>query len=236
MDITERVLRRLLRESNGANLDGLAVLIDTSGEPTAVIYSREVVTDNLPGPNLKTKPIWDKSETFFMTKVVKGLIRIQAPPGPCDDAWQARYTVGPGLGKLVYGLGYALSPSGKLMASREKGGAGEAKVTASAQGGWAKAFQKKDRIGRRLDDIELPQDQRLTPDDPTDDCILQDPKGEDNPINYSYKAEGWEAGALHSLKAVHRQVMAEIPPEFQEVFVAKLGTGAMAFWENNYAG
>lgn len=236
MDIAERVLRRLLKESSSADLTGLAALIDTSGDPTAIIYSHKVVTDNLPGPDLKTKPIWDRTENFYMTQVIKGLVKIQAPPGPCDDAWQTRYTVGPGLGKLVYGLGYALSPSGKLMASREKGRAGEAKVTASAQGGWAKAFQKKDRIGRRLDDIELPQDRRLTPDDPTDDCVLQDPKGEDNPINYSYKAEGWETGALRSLRAVHRQVMAEIPPEFQKAFIAKLETGAAAFWKNNYVG
>jgi hypothetical protein len=236
MDITERVLRRLLKESGGANLDGLAAFVDTSGDPTAIIYLHKVVTDNLPGPALTTKPIWEKSENFFMTQVVKGLVRIQPPPAACDDAWQTSYTVGPRLGKLVYGLGYALSPSGKLMASREKGGSGEAKVTASAQGGWSKVFQKKDRIGRRLDDIELPRDKRLTPDDPSDDCILQDPKAGENPINYSYKAEGWEASALYALEAAHDQVMTEIPPEFQAAFIARLEKGGMAFWKNNYAG
>lgn len=236
MNITERVFRRLLRESGEPPLDGLAAFVDETGDPTAIIYLHKAVTDNLPGPNLRTKPIWEKSDVFFMTQVVKGLVKIQAPPGPCDDAWQARYTVGPGLGKLVYGLGYALSPSGKLMASREKGASGVAMVSPSARGGWEKAFQKKGRIGRRLDDMELPPHMRLTPEDPSDDCVVQDPNSPDNPINYSYRAEGWERGSLRALESVHRQVMAEIPPEWHEAFIARLSKGAEAFWKNNYKG
>jgi hypothetical protein len=232
--IIERVFNRILLESAGVNLDGLAAFVVMSSEPTAIIYLRQVVEDNLPAPHIKTKPIWDKSPNFFMTQVVKGLVRLHGPPHPCDGAWQTRFTVGPSLGKLVYGLGYAMSPTGKLMASREKGSDGSAKVTAAAQGGWSKNFLKKGRVGRRLDDIELPESERLTPDDPTDDCILQDPKGEGNPMNYSYKAEGWEAGALSTLMSEHEQVMQLIPSEFQGAFIAALEAGGGAFWKNHY--
>ncbi len=235
--IYERVLRRLLREGGGGDLTGLAAYVSDDGL-TAIIYHYPTVVAHTPdNPDMSGKPIWGKSPVFFGTKVVKGLVRLQGPPAPCDDAYQTRFTVGPGLGKLVYGLGYALSPSGKLMASRERGGDGSAKVTDAAQGGWSKVYQKSGRVVRRLDDIELPQEQRLTPDDPSDDCELQPPKDQEgNPMNYSYRAEGWEQGALSALKSAHAQAMESIPPEFKGDFIGALEKGAEFFWTNNYPG
>ena len=101
----------------------------------------------------------------------------------------------------------------------------------------SKTFAKKTQVGRWLDDMELPLDQRRTPDDLTDDCELQEPKSLDNnPMNYSFVAAGWEIGALRELEAAHNQVMAEIPQEFQKAFIANLQIGANFFWKNNYDG
>ena len=77
---------------------------------------------------------------------------------------------------------------------------------------------------------------RLTPEDPTDDCVVQDPNSPDNPINYSYRAEGWEVQTLRTLENVHRHVMAEVPPEWHAAFITRLSKGAEAFWKNNYLG
>lgn len=120
--------------------------------------------------------IQDLESTFRreMYYSIIGMIRIEKPLHPCNGAWEVKNSAGPGQGKLVYAMGYFLSPSGKLIADRFS-------VSRKAQNSWKRVRKKSE--GEPLDDI----DNRKTPPE-SDDCVVWTVTGKD--VEHPYLEDG----------------------------------------------
>lgn len=116
--------------------------------------------------SVKDEP--DRIEEEFtqsMQFAIQGMIRIAQPSYDCNNAWEVKNSAGPGQGKLVYAMGYYMSPSGKLIADRSS-------VSKKAQNSWKKVRQKTK--GEELDDYI----EKNTPPE-SDDCEVWPVTGKD---------------------------------------------------------
>lgn len=202
--ILERIYRRLIAESSAPSIEGLAAYISsfsaTLYNPNRLLADLRAVKGGLASDDI----LFDAC-----SRAVVGEITIEEPNDPCLGAWYVGTIAGEGYGKILYGLGYALSPEGILMPDREA-------VSHKAYRAWSK--QTARRVGE-FDDAALPVDQRRTPNDPSDDCTLHKSNDGDckktnrdpMPLNYAYKAEGWEDKLALDLKRAHNAAMAELP-------------------------
>jgi hypothetical protein len=201
----KRFILSVLHE--GADYSGLpelAAVVDDTSESyrSTIIYHPASLIDNLDlleaAYNQGFKPHDIK---VIFEKILKGYVSITKDPssGPCHDAWAISISVGPGLGKLVYGAAYAMSSSGLIIPDRSI-------VSKSARKGW-RTVAAGSRRRRRLDDKEhnhqIPGNDYHT-EDLVDDCKVHT---EFPYLNYAYESEGWEKGKLQELKKNHDIVM-----------------------------
>jgi hypothetical protein len=209
----KKFIRQVILESTGSpDASELAVYLPlfNSNKVKAVIYDTNVLLQNL--EKLKTDHSNSIQQSFaiknmFINYIIKGFLEAGKPSeddGPCNGAWQIYRAVGPGYGKILYGVGYALSPNGQLFPDRGS-------VSADAQSAWKKVFGGS-RGRKRFDDVKHqhsnPENKYHT-DDPGDDCkIYRAANGEY--LNYSYESEGWEHGVLSQLQANHKETMSKI--------------------------
>jgi hypothetical protein len=226
--ITERVMRRLLREANDfKKIEGFAVFMTKTdkGYDTAVIYDTNYVKQcDKENREEGKKPIWKKPDTVLGTRLIKGLISIKKPDGPCWGASEVKFVAG--NGGILFPLGYDMSPSGRLIMDKEPG-----KVSDDARNSWTRAFKDGVVEPLRLDDIEHRGKHHHT-EDPQDDCALTGPDTEDNALNYAFQGSG--KGFMAQLKAAHQNVLNEIPQENQAEFIGALERGTVFFWDNTY--
>lgn len=258
--LVEATCRRLLKEYSPTpeeeaeikhsqhvrTLMPLAVFVEDAGsEKTAILYSPQDVDKLLrqfQDAEEKRKEdyrhYWEKIRLADMSieGAVRGIIQLRQPSNPCWGAWEVIASAGPGgadIARTVYGLGYALSPSGIIMPDR-------ASVSGAAKAAWARVAGKGGRKVLPLDDITNPK----TPD-PQDDCRLYTGKSRDtdpskNPqLQNAYSAQGWEKGMLKYLTAAHESFMddlaAESPklPRALEMYLIK---SALPFFKHHYPG
>jgi hypothetical protein len=235
-NIVENVIVRLLRESHAAQTMGQAAFVKQSPRDiTAVLYDQNQILDNI---SFFKKHLVDNDKimSFLIKNVYKGVVQIKPPTGgPCRQAWQVTAVAGKGLGKTLYGLGYALSPSGLLMSDRKN-------VSPSARAAWTKAYNSG-REKLPLDDVSM-HDEKGEPTwrhtnhtpDPEDDCAaFSEFSGEQ--LNYAYKKEGWEDSLLDFLETNHKMTMGELakldkswPSNIEEI----LWTFSRDFWDTQY--
>jgi hypothetical protein len=164
-------------------------------------------------------------QKYFADNILRGFIDIGVPRrsdvtdkvGKCNGAWEVYHSAGPGYGKIVYGMGYALSPSGRLIPDRSS-------VSSDAFKGWTGAFNSS-RPRIPLDDIEhqhqLPGNEYHT-DDPSDDCSVYDltdiDGGDVTVLNQAYDSEGWERTELDDLGGYHDENIQNLESEFGDEF------------------
>ena len=159
--IIDRVFKRLLRENRRlteAHDEKLGFYTYKKGNMVyGVSFDTELVrrrTRNLAGHRrVELSLIGD-----FLKESVVAMIAIAPAKGPCNGAWEVKLSAGPGRGKLVYSMGYYLSPNGALISDRQS-------LSLPAQGAWKKASKKGK--GKPLDDITDPKTA-----DPSDDCAV----------------------------------------------------------------
>jgi hypothetical protein len=166
-------LRRLIREALGGEELALYEWYPKAGFIKVALYS--------PAELLALD--WNDRQEL-PKDILKGYAAFHKPDEPCNDAWEVTSIAGIGYGKLLYGLGYSLVPSGRLMPDRMYS-------SKRAKGAWGKQVGKLN--GLPLDDIHAPKDKQLTPDDPSDDCFLQVPmkKGGPDPVlDVAYEGGG----------------------------------------------
>ena len=182
-------LRRIIREALHTS-GGLAAAVRAYNvQATVVVYSADDLLSAL------------RTEPFDMGSVVRGYIQISKPDKKCNGAWEVTSAWGPGIGKTIYGLGFALSPTGILMPDRLG-------VLPPAVGGWKK---QSNRNMKALDNHKHPPDgtdpfhDEHHTEDPSDDCRMN--KDGIDFLNYSYEAQGWEAGVLDSMVTRHEETM-----------------------------
>lgn len=207
--LTHKIFQRLLRESQeekeergrrrlAQGKDLAAFRYTELGMKCIVLYETAPVLRG--GPSLS----YLRDATKTMTDAMRGVIEIAPTEHPCNGAWEVKASAvkNKGDGGLIYGLAFAASPNGILTPDRTV-------VSTRAQAGWAK---QSTRDGAPFDDAKKPRDQRKTPDDPSDDCILHR-NGNLEALNRSYKEEGWEKQLLASLRTAHNETMFQIGPD-----------------------
>lgn len=211
--VFEKVIRRLITEASMPSIEGLAVHAQTGTRTGGISISLYRSTDLLNSLNAHSRAgniLSGEELKLVCSNFIVGHITIKKPEEPCAGAWEVILAAGEDYGKILYGLGYAISPSGILMSDRST-------VSQKAYGGWKKQSGKRNAI--ELDDIAAPLKYQKTPDDPSDDCSIHGSKYSDDddcgnrdpmPLNYAYEAQGWEKGMLKSLKEEHMFLLLQL--------------------------
>ena len=204
--ILEAVYQRLLKKSAPSVTD-LAVTIEVLGaQSSATVYSPSSLTRVFESGAYPTFATGSVKNYRALQKfdVIRGYVMIDRPDMPCNNAYEVKMSAGPGIGKVIYGVAFALSPSGILIPDRMS-------VSSLAQRGWSAQVDRRKK--KPLDDGEHPakgadpfHDAHHTKKS-TDDCDTH--TGLDF-LNYSYESEGWEPGLLRTMKKNHKAMMAWI--------------------------
>jgi hypothetical protein len=212
MNITEKILNRLLAEAKMPGTEGLAAHVRVGA-----IFREIFIYDTSKALLMLPKLIKKGASNLDAHRIIRGYTSIKQPSEPCNGAWEVKGSAGPGYGKLVYGVAYAASPTGILMSDRKS-------VSEPAQAGWKRA--RDQRISKELDDFEEPK----TPD-PSDDCEVYKAPGREF-LNRSYEVQGWENDVLVQLKRAHQRFCDEnkLSYEEQKRFQAALVDGGHDFF------
>ena len=205
--LTESIYRRLLREATEqqrrgekrlAQAEGLAAYsFRNNNNLIAVLYDPKYLIDNIDN-------ILNGGNVYVLHRVMQGIIEISKTRDPCNGAWEIERSAikNKGEGGLIYGLAFAMSPTGILTPSRGS-------VSQRAQQGW---IQQKGRNGKPFDHAGMPQNQ-----DPSDDCRLHNDydlcKGGHIDLdshNRSYEEEGWESALFSKLEEAHESTFDQL--------------------------
>lgn len=217
-NLLESVYRRLLAEAY--DYSGLAAYVNAKSQWAEItLYDASAVEDlKAAGALIVAKDVAGAGELLHSRGVVKGYIKIAAPMKPCNDAWQVKFSAGPGYGKFLYGAAFEASPSGFIMPDRGQ-------VSTSAAAGWASAAGKAREV--------LPLDNYKKPKTPpkNDDCKVYG----DKVLDAAYSAEGWEFGFMRSARREHASTvefmedMGVMPKKFEAALIA---AGVLVFRAN----
>jgi len=208
--VLERVYKRLISESAVPSVEGMAAYTYVGSRTngmTATLYRQNELLNSLRAHSRIGIKLKGWALTSTCSDAIVGHITVKKPTEPCAGAWEVILSAGEDYGKILYGLGYAMSPKGILMSDRST-------VSQKAYGGWMKQKGKRNAI--ELDDIDLPPERQKTPDDPSDDCVLHNNDDGDcgnrdtSPLNYAYEALGWEKGMLKALKEEHEAMALQL--------------------------
>lgn len=205
-------LRQLIREALESSSLSLYVYDEAghTGAPVkkVILYSPDEIFADLT-TFMKKSFLLDEDPTG----IVKGYARFQQPENPCNGAWEVTSIAGRGLGKILYGLGYSLTPNHRLMPDRHYT-SGEAKKA------WQSAASKGLR-GIPLDNLSG----TLTPDNEEDDCELQMPiefdeegnidssGGPDPLLDVAYEGGELGGGQIEKMLSAHEKVVDELENE-----------------------
>lgn len=149
----------------------------------------------------------DWSDRYELPKdVVKGYAAFHRPDEQCRGAWEVTAIAGIGYGKILYGLGYSLTPNNMLMPDR-------AFSSKKATDAWTKSSEKM--TGFPLDYVDAEESEKITSDDPSDDCEVRswkiDPetgKGSGDPVlDMAYKGPHTNPGPMMK---VHDNTVTEL--------------------------
>lgn len=188
-NILKEYVREVLKES--VDPTGFAAFI---GESFFNPDAKEAVLVDLKKFDAAFKETKKKHSLFTDLDAVKkaaresvvGYISVGPPlRGNAWGAWEVTRSAGRGYGKIIYGIGYALSPNGLLMPDRSS-------VSDEAKAAWQKASKSRDSL--QLD--AMPPENRT--DTKQDDTDLHDEEGHEY-LDRAYKEQGWEKSMLSSL-------------------------------------
>ena len=207
-------LRRIIRESIDVGKD-LAVAVEEAPRGFKATVYDPVVFEGLvlDSPDVLIAP------PGALKNCVIGRVQVIKPLDPCWDAMSVASIAGPG--KLMYGVAYALSPTGLLISDRDS-------MTDDAVSAWRRMAVKSTRNRKKLDDIFAPQ----TPE-PEDDCTLL----ADEFLNYAYESEGWEMETFNSLKSEHERLVKRLTSGAdvsREAIERCLLAGGHAYFQKQY--
>lgn len=213
--LIETICRRLLIEAttSASNIENLAAYtFEGDGGDAAVLYRPETVK------NLMSSGASLDSETLLKSSAVVGYIGLQHHDTDCWAASEILSMVGKGYGKILYDIGYALSPSGILMMDREI-------VSPAASASWLRAGDKLGDKNKKKFDARKPNNK--TPE-AIDDCDLF-PEPERAHLNYAHKETQDSSGTLSSLMNAHNQFIKSIGPAAEDTKEALYAAGAELF-------
>lgn len=224
MKITTEQLRRIITESisvdtQGIKVDGLAALFEYEGnQRTAVVIDAAAAAELAEMLDSPKPPSSGKLQTMLQTRVIKGLIMVAEPASSeCWGAWEVKFSAGRGMGKLLYGLGYAMTPSRLLMPDRKKvsddAGFAWDKMSGKTKDMTDAATQKRSSsrdVAGTLSRIKFDDERNPKTDIPEDDCRIHNSREH---LNYAYRSDGSEMAAMGSMKAAAANMEREVGKE-----------------------
>lgn len=194
--ILREYVRRVLQESGMPDVSSLGMIARNFGDQKEVVIFRY---DMVYSALSRRKPE-DNVFDFLIDIITRSVVGygIFGPPdkGSAYGAWEVTHAAAPGLGKILYGIGYALSPSGLLMPDRHT-------VSPDAAQAWKKA--SKDRKSLKLDALP-PNNKTATPND---DAELHSEPGKEH-LDYVYEEQGWEKNVMSRLMAQGNTALKEL--------------------------
>ncbi len=165
-NIANKVMLKIKLNENLVSEDNLACYLPPSKnngeEKWAVLYDASYVLQNLETVGKVALGYHDPYDPY-LNNVIRGMIQLLPTGwryGNCNNAWQVGAIAGPGYGKYLYQIGFALAPEDELTPDRKI-------VKIGARKNWRKQFDSGERKKNPFDNKEAPK----TP--PTeDDCIF----------------------------------------------------------------
>lgn len=204
--LLKNYIRRVIKEaSSPGDYSSLAAHVARSATGAAAfIYDPEVIKGI--DPTLSRDDL-----EMAVSSGLRGLMKVAAPrpgKGNCNGAWEVTGSWAKNKGsdgRMVYGIGFAMSPSGILMPDRMS-------VSQSARGGWG-GLASKGFPSEPLDDWKHEKCgagglNTHTPADSSDDCYVHgDPK--EPHIDRTYEHPGRDAWltTLAAMEANHEDTM-----------------------------
>jgi len=160
---------------------------------------------------------------------VLGYIAAQKPKNPCAGAWEVKMSGGKGYGGILYPAMFA-AVGGPLMPDRSL-------TSDKAISGWSKQSKREKTP---LDSAKAEKDQKLTPEDPSDDCEVRSWKFNkeknrwegDQVLDNAYDPFGSENAILKKLLSKHEETMNEVEKkgvERQEIEIKLSRSGIQKF-------
>lgn len=186
--ILREYIRIILKES--VSTKGYAIIVgesffDPDAKEAALIDIDKFMTGMSKPPKTSLMTQFDVAKSAAKESVV-GYISFGPPKhGQAWGAWEVTRAAGRGYGRLLYSIGYALSPNGLLMPDRVS-------VSDSAIDAWRKASATRDSL--QLD--PLPPENKT--DTKVDDAEVHDEEGLEF-LDRAYKAQGWEKAAVDEM-------------------------------------
>lgn len=184
MKIRLSELRRLIREVVGG--DDLALLVRRPNAKKIMVclYSVKAVEENLDAVASLVEGGMDGGE---VSGVIVGVAGYSKPDLPCHGAWGVSSIAGVGYGRILYGLGYNLTPNGRLMPDRFDN-------TPMAVAAWKKAAGKLTKIPfEDEEDCELIRSIRRGGPDPL--------------LDAAYEGGGLDPSEISRMEAKHKEVV-----------------------------
>jgi len=198
------LLRKFIKEAIRSSSERLAVLRMSPFK--AVLYNADELTA------WSRNPTWDY-DNFLTHPIVLGYIKIQEPDEKCSGAYVVQSIGGPGWGHILYPLGHAMSPTGKLIPDRTV-------LSASARGAWWKrwsAINHEDLLPmddpkHHNSDGSSSSDHLHHTDDKWDDCPAYRHQGWDH-LNWVYPEPVGARELLSTLEAEHEKLTSYLHPD-----------------------
>lgn len=240
MKILKEYIRQLIRESSDDE-DYLAAVVWLEGpRRNAVIYDTRML-ERVPKLLHRIEKDWNGLRQSLCDNVIKGMIDVgPAGGGACNGAWMVYRSAGPQSGKMVYSVGYALSPTGRLMSDRLS-------VSDSASGAWKKVYGKPEYKKLSLDDEDahdpdgtVKYDHPHHTDDTSDDCAMYRGKDGSEPpekyphLQYAYEGTGEEQALLSMFRLNNENILKELFPGREEEVEGLLRSCGGLFFSRNY--
>lgn len=221
--LLESVYRRILAEGSAPDVSGLAAYVYDGGDgPAAVVY--------------RIDDAWAEIQTIKAGRgqgrpspSAVGHVELEALTKGYSGAYKVGITVGPGIGKVIYGLAFALSPTGKIVSDRWM-------VSPEARAGYEKAL-RSGRPATPIDDEEHNPSHfhsaAHTPD-PSDDGKLYRGYDGDPVLDMVYGSEGWEKPMLGRLTHEHDNLVQQLTSSQRQDFYDALTAGAEKLFSRHY--
>lgn len=216
--ILREYIRAILRESS-VSTKGYAIIVgdsfyDPDAKEASLIDIDKFMSGMSKPPKTSLMTQLDVAKSAAKESVV-GYISFGPPKhGQAWGAWEVTRAVGRGYGRLLYSIGYALSPNGLLMPDRVS-------VSDSAIDGWRKASATRDSL--QLD--PLPPENKT--DTKVDDAEVHDEEGLEF-LDRAYKAQGWEKAAVDEMIDAGNRIESMLEKQLKNKAKVVIGSFLMA--------
>lgn len=225
-------MKRLLREyirsvllESAPDESGLGALVKQEGEEIEVVLFKYDFLYAAMSRRKTDEDIFNFLKNNIFDSVVGYGVFTRPEKGEAYGAYEVTHAAAPGLGKILYGMGYGLSPTGLLMPDRDKNA-----VSPDAEQAWKRASTGRKSL--KLDALP-PNNKTMNPED---DAVLHDVPGKEH-LDRAYKSQGWEKSMTINLTSKGETTLKELSDDvnrdanaLRHVFM----TGGRNFFANQY--